>query len=165
VAVARSTEKILRIFIPQAHLKDLFEEIKEYYPHFDVSEHYKELAENISKIFQGDEDLKMELISDIEWGTGPNKISNFEKKVLLTVFKIPRGEVRTYKEIACSLKSRGWRAVGNTMAKNPYPLLIPCHRVVKSDFTVGNYRGGYEMKKMLLKKEKIEIKGQKIVRP
>ncbi len=75
------------------------------------------------------------------------------------VLKIPKGEVRTYKEVAESLNSKAWRAVGSAMARNPFPLIIPCHRVVKSNLTLGNYGGGVEMKKKLLKNEGVKIKG------
>ncbi|HHY00403.1 MAG TPA: MGMT family protein [Methanothermobacter sp.] len=89
-------------------------------------------------------------------GPVPNE---FDLKVLQMVLKIPKGEVRTYKEVAESLNSKAWRAVGNAMARNPFPLVIPCHRVVKSNLTLGNYGGGVEMKKKLLKNEGVKIKG------
>lgn len=89
---------------------------------------------------------------------------NFNFKVLQEVSKIPPGEVKTYKEIAESLNSRGYRAVGNALNKNPLPLIIPCHRVVKSDMTIGGFRGGIEMKKELLEREGIEFDGYKIIK-
>ncbi|NYB51461.1 MAG: MGMT family protein [Methanobacteriaceae archaeon] len=91
--------------------------------------------------------------------------SEFKLRVLEKVLEIPRGEVRTYKEVAESLNSRAWRAVGNALAKNPLPLIIPCHRVVKSDLSLGNYVGGVEMKKRLLKKEGVKINSLRIIRP
>ena len=94
-------------------------------------------------------------------GPVPNE---FDLKVLQLVLKIPKGEVKTYKEVAESLDSKAWRAVGSAMARNPFPLLIPCHRVVKSDLTLGNYGGGVEMKKKLLKNEGVMIKGFRVMK-
>ena len=90
--------------------------------------------------------------------------STFQKDVLLETYNIPYGEVVTYKSLAEKLRSRAYRAVGTVMAKNPYPLVVPCHRVVKSDLTIGQYGGGRKMKRELLKKEGVHLKGDKIIK-
>jgi O-6-methylguanine DNA methyltransferase len=78
-------------------------------------------------------------------------LSDFRQSVLETCATIPTGTVRPYGWIAHELNRPGaTRAVGTALAKNPIPLLIPCHRVVKSDGTVGNYAFGPEMKRELL---------------
>jgi methylated-DNA-[protein]-cysteine S-methyltransferase len=78
----------------------------------------------------------------------------FQKKVLLAVLYIPRGETRTYAWVAGRIKSpRSCRAVGNTLSKNPYAPRVPCHRVVASDGSIGGYSGGIARKKTLLEKE------------
>lgn len=83
-------------------------------------------------------------------------ITDFQKKVLLEVAKIPKGEVRTYKEIAKAIgKPRAYRAVGNALNKNPFVPLIPCHRVIASDGGIGGYAYGLKKKRELLKKEGI----------
>ena len=89
--------------------------------------------------------------------------SSFERRVLLEVSKIPFGEVTTYKKISESLGTRGYRAVGTAIGKNPFPIIIPCHRVVKSDGHIGNYRGGVRMKREILKNEGIEIRDDRII--
>lgn len=89
--------------------------------------------------------------------------SPFERRVLLEVSKIPFGEVTTYKKISESLNTRGYRAVGTAIGKNPFPIIIPCHRVVKSDGRIGNYRGGVRMKREILKNEGIKIRDDKII--
>lgn len=77
----------------------------------------------------------------------------FRQKVLNVVKNIPRGKTMTYKEVARRAKSpRAYRAVGNIMAKNFDPQ-IPCHRVIKSDGTLGNYNRGIKNKIKLLRKE------------
>ena len=71
---------------------------------------------------------------------------------------IPKGQTRTYKEVAKAIKRLlSYRAVANAIAKNPYSPLIPCHRVIKSDGSVGGYsgKGGVKTKVKLLKSEGI----------
>ncbi|HTE48663.1 MAG TPA: MGMT family protein [Candidatus Paceibacterota bacterium] len=81
-------------------------------------------------------------------------MSDFKEKVLNIVRKIPKGKTMTYKQVARLAKSpRAFRTVGNIMANNFDPE-IPCHRVIKSDGTLGNYnRGGIKAKKRLLLQE------------
>ncbi len=83
-------------------------------------------------------------------------LTDFERKVLAECSRIPKGEVRTYAQIARAIgKPRAYRAVANALGKNPYPIRIPCHRVIRSDGKVGGYSGmgGSRRKKELLKKE------------
>lgn len=85
-----------------------------------------------------------------------NRCSQFQQNVLLAEYKIPRGSVSTYQRIALHLgKKKGSRAVGNALAHNPFPLIIPCHRAIRSDGFPGGYQGGVEMKQALLKMEGI----------
>lgn len=80
--------------------------------------------------------------------------SPFERKVLLLLRQIPRGEVRPYAWLAREAgRPRAVRAVGNTMARNPVPLLLPCHRVVPSAGGIGNYAFGSALKRELLRRE------------
>jgi len=90
------------------------------------------------------------------------KMSLFQRRVLFLVSKIKRGRVTTYKVIADKLKS-GPRAVGRAVGANPRPVVIPCHRVVMSDGSLGGYSGGVRKKIALLGREGIRIKGGKIV--
>lgn len=82
--------------------------------------------------------------------------TKFQLKVWNYLKKIPRGEVRTYSEVAKAIKRpTSVRAVANAIAKNPYSPKIPCHRVIRSDGSLGGYsgKGGKKMKKILLKHE------------
>ncbi len=84
------------------------------------------------------------------------KGTKFQKQVWEEIKKIPRGSVKTYKEIACILgKPNSSRAVANACAQNPLIIKIPCHRVIRSDGFLGGYsgKGGVEKKKQLLIKE------------
>ncbi|MDD5237231.1 MAG: MGMT family protein [Candidatus Omnitrophica bacterium] len=75
----------------------------------------------------------------------------FAKKVYKAVLTIPLGEVRTYKWVARKIgKPAAVRAVGQALKNNPYPLLIPCHRVVSSGGSLGGYAWGGEKRKRAL---------------
>lgn len=81
-------------------------------------------------------------------------LTDFETKVLMRTFDIPKGKTVSYKQLAASCGRPGaYRAVGNIMHKNPLPLIIPCHRVVASGRKIGGYAYGTRMKKLLLKSE------------
>jgi methylated-DNA-[protein]-cysteine S-methyltransferase len=82
----------------------------------------------------------------------------FQQKVLLTEYGIPRGSVSTYRRIAAHLNVPGGaRAVGNALATNPFPIVIPCHRAIRSDGSLGGYQGGLPMKRILLEQEGISL--------
>jgi len=79
----------------------------------------------------------------------------FTRKVYKVVASIPLGEVRTYKWVARKAGYPGaYRAVGQALKQNPWPLIIPCHRVIASGGKLGGYRCGVTMKKMLLDLER-----------
>ena len=86
----------------------------------------------------------------------PLKGTEFEVKVWKEISKIPYGETRTYKDLAKAIgKPDSARAVANACGKNPYPPIIPCHRVIRTDGKLGGYsgKGGIKTKKKLLIQE------------
>lgn len=86
------------------------------------------------------------------------KGTEFQKKVWTAISKIPRGKTITYKELATKIgRPLAVRAVGNAVGSNPHPIIIPCHRVVKTDGSLGGYsgKGGIKTKIKLLKSEGI----------
>jgi methylated-DNA-[protein]-cysteine S-methyltransferase len=88
------------------------------------------------------------------------KGTKFQLKVWSYLKTIPKGKVKTYKQVAIAIKSpKSARAVANACAQNPYAPKIPCHRVIRSDGALGGYsgRGGIRQKLKLLRSEKIEI--------
>ncbi len=83
------------------------------------------------------------------------RLSPFAAKVYKAVLSIPLGEVRTYKWVAQKIGSpKAARAVGQLLKRNPYPLIIPCHRVISSNGQLGGYAWGSKNKQLLLNLER-----------
>ena len=92
------------------------------------------LAESVTRELHGEQ---------VTWRFDLNGLSEFEQAVLLQTCMIPRGQVRSYSWIAEAIgHPKALRAVGTALANNPIPVLIPCHRVVRSSGDLGNYSGG-----------------------
>ena len=86
--------------------------------------------------------------------------TEFQLKVWAYLRKIPRGSLKTYSQVAKAIgKPRAVRAVANAIGKNPYAPKIPCHRVIRSDGSLGGYSGkrGVKTKRFLLQKEGITL--------
>ncbi len=97
-----------------------------------------------------------------------DSVSEFEKSVCQVMREIPKGRVTSYGLIAKQISS-GPRAVGTAAARNPWPLFVPCHRVVPADLEIGNYsiggalsEHGCEVKRDLLEREGVPIDGDRI---
>ena len=79
----------------------------------------------------------------------------FFRRVLLATYRIPYGQVRTYREVAAKAgNARAVRATGNGLGSNPVPIVVPCHRVVRAGGGLGGYTGGIERKRYLLALER-----------
>ena len=88
------------------------------------------------------------------------KGTKFQLQVWNYLKEIPRGSVKTYKQVAIAInKPKSARAVANACARNPYAPNIPCHRVIRTDGGLGGYsgRGGLDQKLKLLRSEKVDI--------
>jgi methylated-DNA-[protein]-cysteine S-methyltransferase len=93
----------------------------------------------------------------------PKNYGAFSQMVFKKVKKIPRGRVTTYKQLARVIgRPKAFRAVGNTLNQNQLLIAIPCHRIVRLDGKIGGYRLGQKKKINLLRREGIEIEGNKI---
>ena len=85
-------------------------------------------------------------------------------KVYRKLLQVPKGKVTTYGELAKAVGLKnGQRIIGMIMKKNPYPGIVPCHRVVKSDGKIGGYAYGERVKSSMLTSEGIKIKNGKII--
>ncbi|MEA1993220.1 MAG: MGMT family protein [Euryarchaeota archaeon] len=136
--------KIFKIVLPE-HLENIKKKIRKSYKR---SEKADNLARKANSWIQYGLSFEYPFIF---------KGSSFEKKVYSHVTKIPKGKVASYKQVAEALNSKAYRAVGNAMKKNDVPLLIPCHRVVRTDGKLGNYSGGTDLKERILYKEGVEL--------
>src|SRR3954453_21592226 len=87
---------------------------------------------------------------------------SFNEKVWTLTARIPRGKVMTYAQIAHQLKSKGYRAVGTALNRNPYAPAVPCHRVVGSDGSLTGFAGGLAKKPRMLAAEGIRVVNGKV---
>ena len=87
----------------------------------------------------------------------------FSTKVYRKLLQVPKGKVTTYGELAKAVGSKnGQRAIGMIMKKNPFPVIVPCHRVVKSDGKIGGYAYGEKIKSRMLANEGLKLKMGKL---
>ncbi len=85
-------------------------------------------------------------------------VSAFDRAVLAATQEIPHGRTRTYRQVAERIgRPTAMRAVGSALGRNPVPLLVPCHRVVRSDGTVGDFAFGGAAKRALLEAEGVVL--------
>jgi len=88
---------------------------------------------------------------------------NITEKIYKKLLQVPPGKITTYGELSRAIGfENGQRVIGQIMKKNPFPVIIPCHRVVRSDGKIGGYAFGMDIKKSMLVKEGICIKKNKI---
>jgi methylated-DNA-[protein]-cysteine S-methyltransferase len=149
----KSTIQIQRLFLSGSEINSenkalkSFEQIKP-----GISSLIEKLNDKIQSFLQGN-DITFNL-SSLDF----NNCFKFQKEVLLAEYEIPRGYISTYKRIAKHLRNQNAaRVVGNALAKNPFPIIIPCHRAIKSDGNLGGFQGGIKMKRSLLEMEGFEF--------
>jgi methylated-DNA-[protein]-cysteine S-methyltransferase len=112
----------------------------------------RELAEQIQSFLKGETVDFQESLIDL------GECSEFQRSVLLAEHGIPRGWVSTYGRIARSLGlPTAARAVGRALSRNPFPIIIPCHRAIRSNGELGGFQGGLNMKRALLELEGVEF--------
>jgi len=111
-----------------------------------------ELGERIQCFLEGEAvDFELGMIA-------LERCSEFQQRVLVAEYGIPRGWVSTYGRIARHLGIPGGaRAVGRALARNPFPIIIPCHRAIRANGELGGFQGGQSMKRALLELEGIEF--------
>ena len=94
------------------------------------------------------------LLDFLDW----TRCCKFQQRVLQKAFDIPRGMIVSYGGLAEKVGApRAARAVGNAMARNPFPLVLPCHRIIRSTGHLGNFGGGIDLKRALLLLEGVEV--------
>ena len=101
--------------------------------------------------------------SRFDYPVDTGRLGKFQRRVLDATRAIPRGQVRSYSAVAVQIGApAAARAVGTALARNPVPILIPCHRVVRTDRVLGEYSGGgSEVKARILRWEGIDVRVQR----
>ncbi len=152
--------KIKKIYLPKAKSR-LLQQMKKDFSF--VERRPGKLRNGLDRIIS---DLYQGKVQKTPWSAlDMSDLTTFTKKVLKQACRIPRGRVAAYSELAArSGRPRAARAVGTVMASNPFPILIPCHRVIRSDGTLGGFGGGLNMKKKMLTCEGVKINSQRRVR-
>ena len=145
VGILGSTQGLRRTILPQHSSQEVRLLFGENLNQADWSPHiFQDLMERLSNYFGGHK------------VTFPDRIdlSNttaFQRRVWETTKLIPYGETRSYRWVAEQIeKPKAARAVGQALGRNPLPIIIPCHRVLASNGSLGGFTGGIEMKKQLL---------------
>ena len=99
--------------------------------------------------------------ADVRFSLGVADIAScpaFQRAVLAAEHAVPRGSVTTYRLLATRVgRPRAARAAGTALARNPFPIIVPCHRAVRSDGTLGGFQGGLGMKQALLAREGVAL--------
>lgn len=113
-----------------------------------TTEHFLDLIENFKAYFSG---RKVEFPNALDY----SGFTPFQSAVWETTRRIPYGQTQSYGWVAQQIgKPHAARAVGQALGSNPFPIIVPCHRVLAGDGTLGGFSGGLDMKKSLLKLEK-----------
>lgn len=145
--------KIYRVLLSKPGLS-AEQTVKKTFPGIELSTCFEmnEVADQIEAFLHG-EDIRFSLEK-----VRLDLCSMFQKEVLQAEHGIPRGCISTYQRIAGFLgRASSARAVGMALARNPFPIVIPCHRAIRADGMLGGYQGGLAMKRKLLEMEGIHI--------
>ncbi len=114
----------------------------------DPPELVREVLVYLERYFKGEAKETFGLIDAV---LDQSDILGFRREVMTAVSRISFGKTKSYSEVAKIAGSpRAARAVGNILAANDFPIIVPCHRVIESSGKIGQFRGGYLMKKALL---------------
>ena len=126
---------------------------------FQQAERLSPFAESIVKVL---EDMYAGREASWRFPLATEHLTEYTRKVIQATRAIPLGYVSSYGAVAAAAGGSA-RAVGNVMARHPFPLVVPCHRVVTSDFGLGGFGGGLDVKVELLKRESRGYKAERVV--
>ena len=147
--LAATTRGVRRVMIGDSD-RTLEKDLREEYPHAIVRRRDRILSAHVRSLLEHlrGKSPRVELPLDV-------RATAFQWRVWRELQAIPYGETRTYREVAAAIgKPTATRAVARACATNPVALLIPCHRVIRTDGSMGGYRWGIPRKETLLKREK-----------
>ena len=147
-----------RIYLPRDGASPLPQALAEH-PGIMPGEHpvMAILAGTLTRTLRGEADTLSLALADLAL------CPDFQRRVLHAEHAVPRGCVPTYGRLAAHLGApEAARAVGSALARNPFPLLIPCHRALRADLSLGGYQGGLAMKRALLEMEGLTLVGRRV---
>jgi methylated-DNA-[protein]-cysteine S-methyltransferase len=158
----KGTFRIVRVVIPKPD-RPVDIQVRKFYPEAEAGScaGIDKIARDIRAFLEG-EDVRFSLdAADL------SSCPPFQRAVLRAEHGVPRGKVTTYGRLAAHLGRPGAaRAVGNALAHNPVPIIVPCHRAIRSDGHLGGFQGGVAMKRALLRHEGVTIDAaDRVVRP
>ncbi len=144
LGLVRDDKNLLRILLPNEDISK--QVLHEKYPNEDIVENksgFEDVINQLTEYFSGKR-KQFKIETKLE-------IASFYKKALTEVAKVPYGKTASYGQIAQQLNSpKAARAVGTANARNPLPIIIPCHRIITRNGKLGGYAGGLKMKRYLL---------------
>jgi len=147
MGLTRSEAGVSRVILPQKSRDDVLRLLEPTNAQHDKNA-FADLARRLIRYFDGEQ---VDFVDKIDL----SRATVFEKQVWLAAQSIPCGQTRSYGWIAKRIgKPSAARAVGQALGRNPIPILIPCHRVVRSNGQLGGFSGGIDMKQTLLAIEK-----------
>lgn len=152
IGIAVSEEGLAGLVLPKPTREEALQELYARWPEGEEVEAlvFDNLIRQIRRYLAGE---PVEFDMPLDWSDH----TAFLRQVWETARSIPYGQTWTYAKLAeAAGRPRAYRAVGQAMANNPVPLIVPCHRVVRSDGTLGGYAGGLEVKERLLEMEHAE---------
>jgi methylated-DNA-[protein]-cysteine S-methyltransferase len=147
--IAATKRGLVRLAFPEEEIDSVLESLaRSLSPRIvEAGETLDPVRRELDEYFSG---RRREFELTLDW----TLVGDFGRKVLRATAEIPYGGVLSYAEVAADAGSpRGWRAAGNALGANPIPIVIPCHRVLRSGGVLGNYGGGPERKRWLLELE------------
>ncbi len=151
LGLVRDEECLLKIFLPNDEITE--QKLRREYPNESIAENssgFEDVISQLTEYFDGKR-KQFKIKTKLE-------IAPFYKKALSEIIKTPYGKTTSYRKIAQQLHNpKAARAVGTANARNPLPIIIPCHRIITSSGKLGGYAGGLKMKKYLLDLESKNI--------
>ena len=149
LTAATTAQGLVRLAFPEEPLDEVLERLaQKLSPRIvEAPTHFEQVKRELDEYFAGTR-------RDFEVPLDRVLMSAFAKKVLAATSSIPYGSVSTYTEMATEAGSpRGSRAAGNALGSNPIPVIVPCHRVLRTGGNLGGYGGGLDRKRWLLQHE------------
>jgi methylated-DNA-[protein]-cysteine S-methyltransferase len=145
--------KLLRLFLPDDRDTVLSHVHNEYLAAQESNHGMDDLIELIVDYLEGEKvSIPMTFVDE-------SICSRFQLRVLNAERMIPYGKTATYSWVARETDTSSARAVGSALARNPFPIIVPCHRAIRADRTVGGFQGGGRMKRAFLQMEGVSFDG------